>query len=114
MTSEAAAEREQRIISVLLALGDGEVTTYGDVADVAGYRRKARLVGRILRETDVEVPWWRVVEASGRLRSGDLVLQSELLADEGVVVDEGRERSGGKRQRLYRPVSCSTRNRTAR
>ena len=31
------AIRERRIIEVLLALGVGEDTTYGDVAEVAGY-----------------------------------------------------------------------------
>ncbi len=46
------------------------MTTYGDVAEVAGYPRQARLVGRILATTDVDVPWWRVVNAAGRIVSG--------------------------------------------
>ena len=82
--------RERRIIDVLVALGEGEVTTYGDVADVAGYPRQSRLVGRILATTDVEVPWWRVVNAAGVLRAGDTVLQGALLAAEDVVVRDGR------------------------
>ena len=84
------AERERRIIEVLLSLGEGEVTTYGDVAEVAGYPRQSRLVGRILSTTDVEVPWWRVVNAAGVLRAGVDGLQSELLAEEDVVVRGGR------------------------
>ena len=49
MVDDAAlrAERERRIIEVLLSLNEGEVTTYGDVADVAGYPKMSRLVGRI-------------------------------------------------------------------
>ena len=82
--------RERRIIDVLVALGEGEVTTYGDVADVAGDPRQSRLVGRILATTDVEVPWWRVVNAAGVLRAGDTVLQGALLAAEDVVVRDGR------------------------
>jgi methylated-DNA-protein-cysteine methyltransferase-like protein len=83
-------ERTRRIIDVLIALREGEVTTYGDVAQVAGYPKQARLVGRILSTTDVEVPWWRVVNASARIVSGDPDLQAELLREEDVLVHEGR------------------------
>lgn len=87
---DARLERERRIIDVLLALGEGEVTTYGDVAEVAGYPKQSRLVGRILATTDVEVPWWRVVNAAGLLRAGDPKLQTRLLAEENVVVRNAR------------------------
>ena len=66
------------------------MTSYGDVAEVAGHPRQARLVGRILATTDADVPWWRVVTAAGRLVAGDPVLQSELLRGEDVVVEGGR------------------------
>ena len=85
-----AEERERRILDVLLALREGEVTTYGDVADTAGYPKLSRLVGRILATTDVEVPWWRVVNASGRLLAHDVREQTALLRAEGVDVREGR------------------------
>ena len=84
---------ESRILDVLLALGPGEVTTYGDVAEVAGLPGRARLVGRILQTTDVDVPWWRVVNTVGRLVPGAEAEQSALLAAEGVTVDDGRVRS---------------------
>jgi methylated-DNA-protein-cysteine methyltransferase-like protein len=86
----AAAERTRRIVDVMMSLGDGEVTTYGDVADVAGYPHNARLVGRILATTDADVPWWRVVAADGTLRASDTRLQSQLLRAEGVAVRSGR------------------------
>lgn len=82
--------RERRIIDVLMSLGEGEVTTYGDIADVAGYPKQSRLVGRILRETTLEVPWWRVVNAQGRIRTSNPALQAELLAEEDVLVTGGR------------------------
>jgi methylated-DNA-protein-cysteine methyltransferase-like protein len=85
-------ERERRIVDVLLALGEGEVTTYGDVAEVAGYPKQARLVGRILATSQVDVPWWRVVNASGRLVSGHPDEQRELLRSEGAIVVDGRVR----------------------
>jgi len=88
-----SADRERQIIDVLMALCEGEVTTYGDVAEVAGHPRQARLVGRILATTDVDVPWWRVVNASGRLVAGDPILQAQLLREEGVEVSDGRVRN---------------------
>jgi len=84
------ATRERRILDVLISLQEGEVTTYGDVADVAGYPRQSRLVGRILATTDVEVPWWRVVNASGHLRAGQPEVQAALLGEEDVVVRKSR------------------------
>jgi methylated-DNA-protein-cysteine methyltransferase-like protein len=92
MADDAAlrVERERRIIDVLMSLQDGEVTTYGDVADVAGYPKMSRLVGRIVGQTDVDIPWWRVVNASGQLRSSNPRLQAEILAEEAVIVRNAR------------------------
>ena len=78
---------------MLITLEPGEVTTYGDIADVAGYPKQSRLVGRILSTTDAEVPWWRVVNAAGRLVPGNEALQTELLRDEDVIVRDGRVRA---------------------
>ena len=86
-------ERVRRIIDVLIALDEGEVTTYGDVAEVAGYPKQSRLVGRILSTTDVEVPWWRVVNAAGRLVPGHEREQGKLLREEDVTVRNGHVRS---------------------
>ncbi len=86
-------ERERRIIDVLVAFQPGEVTTYGDVADVAGYPRHSRLVGRILATTDIDVPWWRVVNVAGRLVPGHESVQAALLLEEDVLVRGGRVRS---------------------
>ncbi len=89
-------ELERRVIAVLVTLREGEVTTYGDVAEVAGYPRRARFVGRILAtsgELDVEVPWWRVVTSSGRLVPGHETEQAALLRGEGVTVADGRVRA---------------------
>jgi methylated-DNA-protein-cysteine methyltransferase-like protein len=92
VNDNARHERERRILDVLMALGEGEVSTYGDVADVAGYPQQARLVGRILATTEVDVPWWRVVNATGRLVSGHPDEQRALLRSEGVTVVDDRVR----------------------
>lgn len=87
-------ERTRRILDVIMALGEGEVTSYGDVADVAGHPRNARLVGRILGRGcvtgDSELPWWRIVTSSGRLVPGNEREHAALLRAEGVTVRAGR------------------------
>ena len=103
MTTDPRLERERRILDVLMALREGEVTTYGDVADVAGYPKQSRLVGRILSITEAEVPWWRVVDASGRIVSGQPDEQRALLRSEGVTVDDGRVRNAPL-GRFHRPA----------
>ncbi len=99
-------ERERRIVDVLMALREGEVTTYGDVAEVAGHSRQSRLVGRILATTDLDVPWWRVVNASGRIVSGHPDEQRALLRSEGVTVVDDRVRNAPI-GRFCRPVDLS-------
>jgi methylated-DNA-protein-cysteine methyltransferase-like protein len=83
----------QRVVAVVRALGFGEVSTYGDVAEVASLPRRARFVGHVLASHDDDkLPWWRVVNAAGRLVPGLEAEQSLLLRAEGVVVADGRVR----------------------
>lgn len=86
-------ERDQRIIDVIRSLREGEVVTYGDIADVAGYPKMSRLVGRLLATTDDDLPWWRVVNAAGRLVPGHEREQSALLKAEDVTVENGHVRN---------------------
>jgi methylated-DNA-protein-cysteine methyltransferase-like protein len=85
-------ERDQRIIDVIRSLREGEVVTYGDIAEDAGYPKMSRLVGRILATTDEELPWWRVVNSVGRLVPGHEREQSAQLRAEGVSVVNGKVR----------------------
>jgi len=103
VSSDPRLERERRILDVLMALRDGEVTTYGDVAEVAGYPKQSRLVGRILATTDLDVPWWRVVNVSGQIVSGHPDEQRALLRSEGVTVVDGRVRNAPV-GRFHRPA----------
>ena len=49
---------------MIVALGEGEVVSYGDVADDAGFPGRSRAVGSLLAGTDLDLPWWRVVRAT--------------------------------------------------
>ena len=86
--TKPGSSRHADIVAVILALVEGEVVSYGDIADAAGHRGQSRLVGRVLaaRSDELDLPWWRVVNASGRLVPGHETEQRRLLAAEGVVV----------------------------
>jgi methylated-DNA-protein-cysteine methyltransferase-like protein len=85
-----------RIIAAIKRIPRGKVCTYGNVADVAGLPRRARLVGTVLRQTPASrgVPWFRVINASGRisfpLGSDAYARQRKHLEDEGVDFVGGR------------------------
>ena len=79
----------EEVATVLEQLGPGEVVSYGEVADEAGFPGAARAVGNLVRTTP-GLPWWRVVARSGRLAPGLEQRQTELLRSEGVTVVNGR------------------------
>jgi methylated-DNA-protein-cysteine methyltransferase-like protein len=79
-----------RIIAAVKRIPRGRVSTYGNVADVAGLPRRARLVGTVLKNTPASrgLPWFRVINASGRISfppgSDAHARQRRLLEAEGV------------------------------
>ena len=86
-------ERDERILAVIRSLREGEVVTYGEIAEDAGFPRLSRLVGRLLASVDDDLPWWRVVNASGRLVPGHEREQVRLLRREGVTCAGDRVQS---------------------
>jgi methylated-DNA-protein-cysteine methyltransferase-like protein len=88
----AATELERGIARVLEGLEPGDVVTYGEVALEAGFPGRSRAVGRFLSEHGGGYPWWRVVNASGRLVPGHEAEQARRLRREGVAVDRDRGR----------------------
>jgi len=89
------AERDsqlQRIFALVDCIPRGRVATYGQIASEAGLARRARLVGRAMRELPrgTRLPWHRVIAASGRIseRPGaGPALQRRRLEREGVEFD---------------------------
>jgi methylated-DNA-protein-cysteine methyltransferase related protein len=92
----AAIDNAERILKAVQGIPRGRVSTYGAVAEVAGLPRRARLVGKVLREAPSgrKVPWFRVLNASGRLSfplgSDAYALQKKTLEREGVIFIGGR------------------------
>ncbi|HJS71997.1 MAG TPA: MGMT family protein [Acidimicrobiia bacterium] len=80
---------EDAVIAVIAGLGPGDVVTYGEVAAEAGYPGAARAVGTVLGKSE-GLPWWRVVGSGGRIRTSVEDGQAGRLADEGVLIVNGR------------------------
>jgi methylated-DNA-protein-cysteine methyltransferase related protein len=83
-------ELEERAVAVIQALAPGEIVSYGDVADDAGFPGRGRAVGHVLASSAHDVPWWRVVTSTGRLVPGNEREHSARLRAEGVTVRHGR------------------------
>ncbi len=69
------------VLDVVARIPPGAVMTYGDVAELLG-TGSARTVGMVLARYGREVPWQRVVQASGVPFDGGL----PLLSAEGCPV----------------------------
>lgn len=80
----------QRVWQIVAAIPEGYVTTYGDVAKLAGSPRAARQVGGVLKRLPEgsTLPWHRVVNRHGTisLTGPDLQRQRQALLAEGVMV----------------------------
>jgi methylated-DNA-protein-cysteine methyltransferase-like protein len=94
----------QLIYATVRNIPKGRVATYGQIAELAGLPRQARLVGYALHSLPSRntVPWHRVVNAQGKisLRSegGAATVQAQRLKREGVrfndrgVIEMGKYR----------------------
>ncbi|MBW3567480.1 MAG: MGMT family protein, partial [Proteobacteria bacterium] len=84
------------VFQAIRAIPRGRVAAYGEVAARAGLPGRARLVGRLLRESprSARLPWHRVLRADGRpafpADSEQAREQLKRLAAEGVEPAGGR------------------------
>lgn len=77
----------ENIEGLIAKVPSGTVTTYGDLASLAGHPRASRIVGGIAHYGNQDLPWHRLVNRFGGLASGfhgGREVQSQLLAQEGV------------------------------
>jgi len=101
---DSSETRHQAILSTIAQIPKGYVSTYGEVASLAGYPGNARLVGRILKKlpSDTKIPWHRVVNASGRSSFPDgsdkQREQFQKLQEEKIVILNGRIRLSNYKQ----------------
>lgn len=85
------ASLRDRVYAMMAQLPDDKVTTYGDLAAMAGHPYAARRVGEIAHGGPTELPWHRLVNARGGLAvgfPGGQEVQKQLLEQDGVLCDE--------------------------
>ena len=86
---DSAAAFAARVLRLVSRIPAGRVSTYGDLARLAGRPASARAVGRILAAGRAPgLPYHRVVASGGLLGGygGGAAIKIALLAAEGVVV----------------------------
>jgi alkylated DNA nucleotide flippase Atl1 len=82
-------EQVERVRSLVAAIPSGKVATYGDIASAAGLS-SPRIVGWIMRTDSSDLPWHRVITASGRPARHLTTRQLELLRAEGIHAHDGK------------------------
>lgn len=95
-----------RVYELMAELPADMVTTYGDLAAMAGYPRAARIVGGIAHTGPDELPWHRLVNAEGGLAvgfPGGQDAQRQLLAADGIECDDAW-RIKDFRERRWKPT----------
>ena len=85
----------KNVLKIVSSIPEGKVTNYGTVATLAGSPNSSRVVGGILRTLTLDedrIPWWRVINKSGRisinhnLGGSEKLIQKQKLENEGVMV----------------------------
>nr|WP_202421897.1 MGMT family protein [Gordonia sp. SID5947] len=79
----------EQVRALVAAIPVGQVTTYGDLAAAVGLS-SPRIVGWIMRTDSADLPWHRVISASGRPAAHLAGRQLERLLGEGVPVRDGK------------------------
>ena len=86
---EAAVELTiERVLCAVECVPAGRVVSYGDIAELVG--TSARRVGAVMASAGPGVPWWRVVNAAGRLPDHLTTEASRYWAEEGTPAVDGR------------------------
>ena len=80
------------VLAAVRKVRRGNVVTYGEIAAIAGRPGAARGVGAVLAGSSGQhgIPWWRVVNAAGRLAPGHEAEQARCLRADGVAVRDGK------------------------
>lgn len=82
----------EAVWNLVSMIPQGKVATYGQIAAMLGFPRRARHVGYALKQTPegTQLPWQRVINGKGQisfsLHSEQFMIQRAILEKEGVAV----------------------------
>ena len=77
----------QKVEELMAQVPKGRVTTYGDLAALAGQAYASRIIGGVAHYGNSDLPWHRLVNRFGGLASGfhgGREVQAQLLSQEGI------------------------------
>ena len=86
----------KRVWYILSQVPEGKVITYGQLAEMSGAARTARVVGNILKQLPAStgLPWHRVINCKGQISfpegSPQYQKQKYRLAAEGITLISGK------------------------
>jgi len=85
---------DESVWQVVSDIKVGRVMSYGDVARVAGFPKRARMVARAMGRSPEALPWHRVVKSdltiAFEVGSEPYKKQESLLINEGVKFAKGK------------------------
>ena len=90
----AVPDFRAEVLRLVGRIPHGRVATYGQIAAMAGFPRRPRQVGMILKglPEGTDLPWHRVVNAEGYVPSKGrwwgAMVQIQRLREEGIDVDD--------------------------
>lgn len=93
-----------RVYVLMALLPSDKVTTYGDIAAMAGHPYAARQVGEIAHGGPSNLPWHRLVNSRGGLAvgfPGGQYAQRLMLEQDGILCDD-RYRVANFKERRWR------------
>ena len=83
---------KEKVLQTVGSIPKGKLSTYGDIATLAGLPRHARFVGTVLKNLPAgsKIPWHRVINSQGRSSfpagSDAFAKQVQRLEAEGVIL----------------------------
>ena len=93
---DSALSNKEKIWQIVYQIPKGKVSSYGQVANLAGLPGYARYVGHVMKNLPkgTKLPWHRVANSQGKLSfeqgSTEYQTQKRRLEAEGVVFVNGR------------------------
>ncbi|WP_319457507.1 MULTISPECIES: MGMT family protein [unclassified Mycobacterium] len=87
--AQVTEEQVEHVRELVASIPPGRVSTYGDIADAAGLS-SPRIVAWVMRTDSSDLPWHRVIRASGKPAPHLATRQLERLRAEGVLANDGR------------------------
>ncbi len=94
----------EKIYQLMSELPGDKVTTYGDLAAMAGQPRAARIVGGVAHQGPDSLPWHRLVNKEGGLAigyHGGQEVQRQMLEQDGITCTDYKVDNFGERR--WRP-----------